>query len=99
MESIEKRRTELNFITYSEQFRLNPMEIAWTGCPATEVVRGRMNGRPVVKNSRVLADTIAECAELGETAEEIASDYRLSLGRVKEILADAAAQSEAAPAY
>ena len=73
------------------------MVVDWSGCLATEAVTGRMNGRPVVKNSRVLADTVAECEELGETREEIASDYRLPLSRVKEILAYAARQSEAAP--
>jgi uncharacterized protein (DUF433 family) len=52
----------------------------------------------VVKHSRVLADTIPECAELGETPEEIAFDYSLPLKSVREILAYAVAHVQAAPA-
>jgi uncharacterized protein (DUF433 family) len=65
----------------------------WSDCPQVEVVPGRLNGRPVVKNTRVAADTIAECAELGETPEEIASDYRLDINDVKALLSYAAGRN------
>jgi uncharacterized protein (DUF433 family) len=61
--------------------------IDWSGCPLVESAPGRLNGKPVVKDTRVAADTIAECAELGETPEEIALDYRLKLSVVKALLA------------
>ena len=57
----------------------------WKDCPAVETVPGRLNGRPVVKGSRVAADTIPESAELGETAEETAYNYGLNLDDVLEI--------------
>jgi len=58
----------------------------WTDCAAVEIVPGRLGGRPVVKHSRVAADTILEAAELGETAEETAYNYGLKLQDVLEIL-------------
>ena len=46
----------------------------WSDCEGVEVVPGRLNGRPVIKDTRVAADTVSESAELGRTPEEIASD-------------------------
>lgn len=56
----------------------------WKDCPSVETIPGKLNGRPVVKDSRVAADTILESAELGETAEETAYNYGLSF---KDVLA------------
>jgi uncharacterized protein (DUF433 family) len=61
-------------------------ESFWADCPAVEKVPGRLNGKPVARNSRVAADTIAECDDLGETPEEIAADYRIPLEQVKVII-------------
>jgi uncharacterized protein (DUF433 family) len=60
---------------------------------SSEVVSGRLNGRPVVKDTRVAADTVSESAELGCIPEEIASDYRLKLADVKAVLDYAARHS------
>ena len=57
----------------------------WKDCPVVEIVPGRLGGRPVVKDSRVAADTILEAEELGETAEETAFNYGLKLQDVIEI--------------
>jgi uncharacterized protein (DUF433 family) len=70
----------------------------WTACEMVEVAPGRLNGRPVVKDTRVAADTIWESAELGRTPEEISSDYRLKLTDVRALLAYAASHSDHAPA-
>ncbi len=70
----------------------------WSDCPLVEQVQDRLNGKPVVKGTRVAADTITECAELGETPEEIASDYRLKLSDVQALLAYAAKHQTASPA-
>ena len=51
------------------------MNIDWKGCDLVEQVRGKMSGRPVVKGTRILADTIVEDAELGETIEAIHENY------------------------
>jgi uncharacterized protein (DUF433 family) len=57
----------------------------WKDCSAVESVPGRLGGRPVVKDSRLAADTILETEELGETAEETASNYGLKLQDVLDI--------------
>jgi uncharacterized protein (DUF433 family) len=57
----------------------------WKDCPAVETVPDRLGGRPVVKDSRVAAETILESEELGETAEETAYNYGLKLQDVLDI--------------
>ncbi|MDQ2776038.1 MAG: DUF433 domain-containing protein [Acidobacteriota bacterium] len=57
----------------------------WKDCPAVESVPGRLGGRPVVKDSRVAVETILESEELGETAEETATNYGLRLQDVLNI--------------
>ena len=59
----------------------------WKDCPLIEVVPGKVSGRPVLKDTRVPADTIAEAADLDMSAEEIAGDYRLKLDDVRQVLA------------
>ncbi len=50
----------------------------WTGCDGVEVIEGKVSGVPLLKNTRVPADLVAECLEAGETIEEIAYNYRLT---------------------
>jgi uncharacterized protein (DUF433 family) len=57
----------------------------WKDCPVVEIVPGRLGGRPVVKDSRVAAETIVESEELGETAKETAYNYGLKLQDVLDI--------------
>jgi uncharacterized protein (DUF433 family) len=45
-----------------------PMD--WTGCELVERVPGKVSGVPILKHSRVQADTVWESYELGETVEE-----------------------------
>ena len=68
----------------------------WKDCPYTEVIPGKVSGQPLLKETRVQANTIVESAELGETPEEIAAHYRLNLSDVKALLAYAACHSESA---
>jgi uncharacterized protein (DUF433 family) len=68
----------------------------WKDCPLVEVVPGKVSGRPVLKNTRVPVDTIAEAAELEMTPEEIAGDYRLKLDDVKQVLAYYSSHTEPA---
>jgi uncharacterized protein (DUF433 family) len=58
----------------------------WNDCPAVERVPGRLDGRPVVKDSRVAAETIVESEDLGESAEETAYNYGLRLQDVLDVL-------------
>ncbi len=49
--------------------------IDWTGCELVERVPGKVSGRPIVRDTRILADTIVQDAELGSPLEEIHENY------------------------
>ncbi|MGA7317400.1 MAG: DUF433 domain-containing protein [Silvibacterium sp.] len=51
------------------------MNIDWQGCDLVEQVPGKMSGRPVAQGTRILADTIVEDAELGESVDAIHENY------------------------
>ena len=65
----------------------------WDGCDAVEQVPGIMSGVPVVRGSRVQADTVLDSAELGETIEEIAYSFGLDPKDIREILSFAASDT------
>jgi uncharacterized protein (DUF433 family) len=50
-------------------------DIDWTGCSLVERIPGKVSGRPIVKGTRILADTIVQDAELGSPLEEIQENY------------------------
>jgi uncharacterized protein (DUF433 family) len=50
-------------------------------CELVEIVLGKVSGQPIVRGTRILADTIAEDYELGSPIDEIAENYP-SLSRV-----------------
>ena len=64
--------------------------IDWSGYDGVETVPGKVSGVPLLKGTRVQADSILESAELGRTPEEIAKDYRITVSDVKALLAYAA---------
>lgn len=47
----------------------------WEGCDLVEVVPGKVSGRPIVRGTRILADTIVADYELGSPIEEIRENY------------------------
>jgi uncharacterized protein (DUF433 family) len=49
----------------------------WSGCPYVEVIPGNVSGVPLVRHSRVQADTVLESFELGEPVEDIAYSFSL----------------------
>jgi uncharacterized protein (DUF433 family) len=49
--------------------------IDWADCELVERVPGKVSGRPVVRGTRILADTIVQDAELGSPLEEIQENY------------------------
>ena len=60
----------------------------WTGCDLVERVEGKGSGRPVVKGTRILADTIVEDFELGSPVEEIAENYpSLPIDKIRQLIA------------
>ncbi|MGP8245289.1 MAG: DUF433 domain-containing protein [Bryobacteraceae bacterium] len=49
--------------------------VDWTGCELVERVPGKVSGRPIVRGTRILADTIVQDAELGSPLTEIQENY------------------------
>ena len=47
----------------------------WNGCDLVERMPGKMSGDPVVKGTRILADTIVEDSDLGSSVDEIQDSY------------------------
>jgi len=55
--------------------------IDWTGCELVERIPGKVSGRPVIRGTRILADTIVQDAELGSPLEEILENYSRPVAR------------------
>jgi uncharacterized protein (DUF433 family) len=65
-----------------------PASIDWTGCDLVERIPGKVSGSPIVRGTRILADTIVEDAELGSPIEEIHENYPdLSIPAIRDLLA------------
>jgi uncharacterized protein (DUF433 family) len=61
-----------------------PMD--WKECSDVEVIPGKVSGVPLVRGSRVQADSVLESFLLGESVEDIASDYDLDRSLVEGVL-------------
>jgi len=60
----------------------------WHDCPLVEQVPGKVSGQPVVKGTRILADTIVEDYDLGCSVEEIQENYpSLPADRIRALIA------------
>jgi uncharacterized protein (DUF433 family) len=61
--------------------------IDWTGCELVERIPGRVSGRPVVRGTRILADTIVQDAELSSPIEEIHENFPdLSVATIQKLI-------------
>jgi uncharacterized protein (DUF433 family) len=65
----------------------------WTGCEIIEIVPGKVSGVPILKHSRVQADTVLESDELGQSVEEIADSFDPAQEDVRKVLTFAASRS------
>jgi len=64
------------------------MTVDWSECELVESVVGKVGGRPVVKGTRIPADTIITDEELGATVEETQESFpTLSLDTIRAIRA------------
>lgn len=69
--------------------------IDWTTCELVERIPGKVSGRPTVRGTRILADTIVEDADLGSPIEEILENYPdLSFAIIQQLLSFARSQRE-----
>ena len=60
----------------------------WEGCAEVERVAGKMNGEPVIKGTRVLAQTIADNYDSGSSIEEIADNFpHIPADTIRKVLA------------
>ncbi|AXC12039.1 hypothetical protein ACPOL_2726 [Acidisarcina polymorpha] len=66
----------------------------WTDYPLVEVVPGKVSGVPLLKGTRLPADTILENYEGGSPVEEIAEDFDVSETTIREILSYAASHEK-----
>jgi uncharacterized protein (DUF433 family) len=61
--------------------------IDWTGCELVEEVPGKVSSHPIVRGTRILADTIVQDAELGSSLDEIHENYPdLSLNAIQHLI-------------
>ncbi len=59
----------------------------WTGCELVERVAGKVSSRPIVRGTRILADTIVQDADLGSPLEEIHENYpELSIADIQRLI-------------
>ena len=69
--------------------------IDWTGCELVERIPGKVSGRPIVRGTRILADTIVQDYELGETVEEIHEGFpSLAVDQIKRLIEFAQTRNE-----
>jgi uncharacterized protein (DUF433 family) len=60
----------------------------WLTCEAIEAIPGKMNGRPVIKGTRVEPDTIVDNYEAGSPIEEVHENYpHIPLDTIRRVLA------------
>ncbi len=65
----------------------------WTGCDVVAVNPARSAGRPLVRDSRVRADTVVESWELGESIDDIEEAYSLTPADIRKLLVFAGAHA------
>jgi uncharacterized protein (DUF433 family) len=66
--------------------------IDWSGCEVVEVIPGKVSGVPILKGTRVQADSIVENFEGGSPVEEIGYNFGLKLDDIRAVLAYAGAR-------
>ncbi len=66
--------------------------IDWSDCPLVERNPLKLSGVPILKGTRLQADSVVENYEHGSPVEEIADNFDIPERVVKEILAFAAAK-------
>jgi uncharacterized protein (DUF433 family) len=58
----------------------------WSHCDLVEVNPHKVGGVPILKGTRVQADAIVENYEGGSDVEEIAENFAVPVGTVREVL-------------
>jgi uncharacterized protein (DUF433 family) len=58
----------------------------WSGCPLVETNPRKVSGAPILKGTRVQADTIVENYEGGSPVEEIAENFGVAETTIRQLL-------------
>ncbi len=64
--------------------------IDWTDCPLVEAIPGKVSGVPLLRGTRLPADTVLENYEGGSPVEEISENFDVPEDTIREILIYAA---------
>ena len=60
----------------------------WSGCDIVEQIPGKVGGEPVVKGTRIRAQTVIDNYDLGSPVEEIAENYpSLPIEKIRKLIA------------
>jgi uncharacterized protein (DUF433 family) len=68
----------------------------WSGCTLVEISPRKVSGVPIVKGTRVQADSIVENYEDGSPVEEIAENFSIPESTIRELLAYATSRQKQA---
>ncbi len=61
--------------------------VDWTDCDLVEQGPGKVSGRPIVRGTRIPADTFVQDFELGSPLEEIQENYPdLSIATIQQLI-------------
>jgi uncharacterized protein (DUF433 family) len=66
---------------------IDPKLVDWSDCPLVERNPLKLSGVPIVKNTRVHADSIVENFESGSPVEEISYNFGTSENIIRDLLA------------
>ena len=71
--------------------------VDWSDCPLVEVVPGKVSGVPLLKGTRLPADTILDNYEGGSPVKEISENFDTPEKTIREILSYAAKHKQPQP--
>jgi len=69
---------------------IDPKLVDWSDCPLVERNPLKLSGVPIVKHTRVQADSIVEKYQSGSPVEEISDNFGISEEITRELLAHSA---------
>ena len=63
------------------------LEIDWIQCELIEQIPGKVSGRPIVRDTRILPDPIVNGYDLGDSIEEIHEGFpTLSVAQIRRLI-------------
>ncbi len=72
------------------QLQESPAIMDWSDCPLVEVIPGKVSGVPLLKDTRLPADTVLSNFESGSPVDEIADNFDMPEQTIRDLLIYAA---------